>query len=189
MGRPSAVLPRDPAAAGPEDSVAAQICRDNVRTYARDSNGNTGVWFFSLDASRLAAVLAARSIYRVPYFWSKLSLRREGDRMEYTTVRRWPGPRGAASSTQITIGSQYQPDELTTFDHYLTARYTLFGTWGKQMLYARAQHEPWTLHRAEAHAVDDELVPAVGLPRPEGPPVVHWSPGVDVRIGPPRKMP
>src|SRR5918912_739696 len=30
----------------------------NVRTYVRDGRGRRGIWFFSLDAARLAAVLA-----------------------------------------------------------------------------------------------------------------------------------
>src|SRR5215211_2195923 len=29
----------------------------NVRTYVRDGGGRTGIWFFSLDAARLPAVL------------------------------------------------------------------------------------------------------------------------------------
>ena len=40
----------------------------NVRTYAVGPSGERGVWFFSLDASRLAAVVTARATYRVPYF-------------------------------------------------------------------------------------------------------------------------
>ena len=35
--------------------------------------------------------------------------------------------------------------------------------------------------------VDDQLLTAAGLPAPDGPPLVHWSPGVDVTIGRPEK--
>ena len=44
---------------------------------------------------------------------------------------------------------------------------------------------PWPLHRAEALTVDDGLISAAGLPEPSGEPLVHYSPGVDVRIGRP----
>jgi uncharacterized protein YqjF (DUF2071 family) len=44
------------------------------------------------------------------------------------------------------------------------------------------------LHRAEVLHLDDELVTAAGLPAPVGAPVVHWAPGVDVRIGVPRRL-
>jgi hypothetical protein len=50
---------------------------------------------------------------------------------------------------------------------------------------AAAFHEPWPLHRARISRLDDELVTAAGLPRPEGSPLVHYSPSVEVRIGPP----
>lgn len=42
----------------------------NVRTYVRAADGTTGLWFFSLDAARLGAVIVARARYRIPYFWS-----------------------------------------------------------------------------------------------------------------------
>jgi hypothetical protein len=43
------------------------------------------------------------------------------------------------------------------------------------------------LHRATADWNGD-LVAAAGLPAPEGDPIVHWSPGVDVLIGYPRRV-
>jgi hypothetical protein len=36
-----------------------------------------------------------------------------------------------------------------------------------------------------AEVVDDRLVRAAGLPQPAEAPLVHYSPGVDVRIGRP----
>ena len=44
----------------------------NVRTYVRATDGTTGIWFLSLDASRLGAVVVARTTYRLPYFWSDM---------------------------------------------------------------------------------------------------------------------
>jgi uncharacterized protein len=45
----------------------------NVRLYSRESDGTRGVVFRSLDASRLAVVLAARAA-GIPYVWSRASL-------------------------------------------------------------------------------------------------------------------
>src|SRR4051794_11218971 len=39
----------------------------NVRTYVHLDGREPGVWFFSLDASNLAAALAARAAYGLPY--------------------------------------------------------------------------------------------------------------------------
>jgi uncharacterized protein YqjF (DUF2071 family) len=159
----------------------------NVRTYVTGPEGEPGVWFLSLDASRLGAVPFARSTYRVRYFWSKMSFDRKGDSITYAARRRWPGNAGAVSETTIDIGSPYSPDELTPFDHYLTARWSMYGTWGGTLLLARARHEPWPLRRAHA-TWRDEFISAAGLPDPTGEPVVHWSAGVDVEIGYPRQL-
>jgi uncharacterized protein len=35
--------------------------------------------------------------------------------------------------------------------------------------------------------LDDHLLTAAGLPAPEGEPLVHYSPGVDVTIGRPER--
>src|SRR5579884_1346566 len=50
----------------------------NVRTYVCDAHGNCGVWFFSLDADRLAAVVGARTGYRLPYQWASMKVLRDG---------------------------------------------------------------------------------------------------------------
>lgn len=49
----------------------------NVRLYSREPDGTRGVVFLSLDASRLAVVLAARSA-GIPYVWSSTSFLTEG---------------------------------------------------------------------------------------------------------------
>ncbi|WP_162794910.1 YqjF family protein, partial [Nonomuraea lactucae] len=66
----------------------------NVRTYVRDARGRNGVWFFSLDAGRLVAALAGRAGFRLPYFWSDMSVRADGPRWRYRCARRRPGPPG-----------------------------------------------------------------------------------------------
>ena len=96
-----------------------------------------------------------------------------------------PGPRTATSQVRVRVGAPYQPAELGDRDHFLTARWVLFSVLAGRPLFARAEHPPWPLHRAEALTVDDGLIAAAGLPAPRGAPLVHYSPGVDVRIGRP----
>lgn len=160
----------------------------NVRTYMRAADGSTGVWFLSLDAARLAAVVTARTTYRLPYFWSAMSVRTSPSHIDYETSRRWPGPRGAKSSVGIDIGAALGVDELDGFDHWLTARFRLYSARRRGVRTARAFHEPWPLHRATVTRLDDELVAATGLPQPTADPVAHWSPGVDVRVGLPERL-
>jgi uncharacterized protein YqjF (DUF2071 family) len=176
-------LPRTPSA-----PWVSRFCETNVRTYVRDRHGRAGIWFFSLDASRLAVVLAARSTFRLPYMWSRMSLVRRGDSIMYTCARRWPGPRGTSSRVIVDIGTPFDAAELTARDHFLTARWRLFSMHGGWQRFADAQHDPWPLRRATVRYLDDQLVAAAGLPQPTEPPLVHYSPGVDVRIGMPRRL-
>jgi uncharacterized protein YqjF (DUF2071 family) len=166
----------------------SQFAETNVRTYVRSADGEPGIWFFSLDAARLGAVLVARATYRLPYFWSHLRLERTDSTVSYACRRRWPGPRGARSSAVIEVGDRYRPDELTGLDHFLTARWGLFSAPLSGLHHARADHDPWPLRRAEVRHVRDELVTASGLPAPTGPPLAHFSTSVEVRLGWPYRV-
>jgi uncharacterized protein YqjF (DUF2071 family) len=164
----------------------SNFCETNVRTYVRDQEGRSGIWFFSLEASRLGAVVAARvTPYRLPYFWSWMGLAERDGEIAYRTRRRWPGPRAVASRVRIGIGAPIAPADVTELEHFLTARWRLFSEAGGRPVSARAAHQPWPLHRARALTVDDQLIAAAGLPAPAGEPLVHYSPGVDVAIGRP----
>jgi uncharacterized protein len=164
----------------------SEFCETNVRTYVRDDAGRAGIWFFSLDAARLGAVVVARTTYRLPYFWSSMRLARSGQVISYDCRRRFPGP-AAASQVRISIGDPFSTAELDERDHFVTARWILFSVSGNRHRLARAAHQPWPLHRAQVLACDDRLIAAAGLPQPDGQPLVHYSPGVDVRIGRPEK--
>jgi uncharacterized protein YqjF (DUF2071 family) len=159
----------------------------NVRTYVHGPDGRTGVWFLSLDATRLAPVATARTWFRLPYHWSAMSLAWGAGRggaatLTYRCRRRAPGP-AASSRVVVEVGERYDPAELGALDHWLTARWALYAAGPAGLRTIDADHGPWPLHRAHAVEVDDGLVIAAGLPRPIGEPLVHWSPGVEVRIG------
>lgn len=158
----------------------------NVRTYVRSADGVSGVWFFSLDAARLGAVLVARSTYRIPYVWSRVRLEHRDGLVTYTSRRRWPGPRGASTRIVIEPGDSRDPATLTDLDHFLTARWAAFSAPPSGLRHARVAHEPWPLQDARVVELDDHLLTAVGLPPPTGEPIVQSSPGVEVRFGWPR---
>ena len=163
----------------------SSFCETNVRTYVLDPQGRPGIWFFSLDAARAGAVAVARATYRLPYYWSRMRLATRGDEVVYWCQRRWPGPRPVTSRVRISVGEQFGAGELDDRDHFLTARWVLFSSAGARHRFARAYHPPWPLYRAQVVMADDHLVAAAGLPPPRGEPLVHYSPGVDVKIGRP----
>jgi hypothetical protein len=159
----------------------------NVRLYSVDGAGRRGVVFLSLDASRLAAVLAARAV-GVPYRWAHT-------RVECTSEGRWRGTSrryrtGVGSRTGVgcTVlldieGSIPRPSPLEVF---LTARWGLHLRRAGRTVYWPNDHPPWCLHAARAVRVKENLVAAAGLPEPGRPPEsVLYSPGVPACFGVP----
>ncbi|MEU6021831.1 DUF2071 domain-containing protein [Micromonospora sp. NPDC047134] len=155
----------------------------NVRTYVRDDRDRSGVWFLSLDAARLPAVVAGRTSYGLPYFWSEMTVRRSEDVISYRCSRRWPAPRGARCDVDVRLGPALNERELDEQAYFLTARYRLFSVVLGRLVAAEAEHVDWPLHRAELLHLDQDLLPAAGLPAPDGQPLLHASPGVPVRLG------
>ena len=153
----------------------------NVRTYVVDPTGRRGVWFFSLDAARLAAVIGGRVGYALPYYWSKMRVQCDGQTAFYRSVRRH-GP-AAVSHVEVDIDEWLAaPDDLEVF---LTARFRLYALRDGSLLRADVEHPPWPLKRARAKRIDDTLVRAAGLPEPRGEPLVHFASAVDVLVSRP----
>lgn len=156
----------------------------NVRLYSVDRHGRRGVVFRSLEASRLLPVTIGRGVFRLPYKWARMTIRRDADTVAYTSSRRWPGPRGTRCRLAVRVGGRIE--EPTALEHFLTARWGLHHTaFGRPVLLPNS-HPRWPLYRAELLYCEDELIGAAGLPSPLGPPVsVLYSPGVAVRFGRP----
>ncbi len=158
----------------------------NVRTYVRDVNGERGVWFLSLDADRLAAVVGARTGFHLPYQWAQMRLDRIGSAVTYSSRRNGLlASCPAHSEIEIEIGDPFEADELTERDHFLTALFRLYTTFRHGLSYVPVEHDPWPLFRARVLRLDEDLIAATGLPAPEGDPLVHYSPGVEVKVGGP----
>jgi uncharacterized protein YqjF (DUF2071 family) len=82
--------------------------------------------------------------------------------LTYSSRRRWPGPRSAATRVVVRPG-----DRLPVGDplgDFLTARWGLHTRAFGRTLYVPNRHERWPLHRANLLHLDDELVAACGLP-------------------------
>jgi uncharacterized protein YqjF (DUF2071 family) len=152
----------------------------NVRLYGVDARGRRGVVFRSLDADRLLPVLAARLTHRLPYCWSRMRLRRDGDELTYRSRRRWPAPRGAGAQIRVRIGGPVDP---TPLDDFLTARWGLHVRWYGRTGYLPVDHVAWPLQAAELLELDETLITSAGLPAPVGPPRVLYSAGLRVRVG------
>lgn len=159
----------------------------NVRTYVIDPAGCRAVWFFSLDADRLAAVAGARIGYGLPYFWASMRVIEEESTVRYQSRRRWPHARNVASDISVQPGEPFCPEELTERDYFLTARYRLCALRFGQLVYGQIEHEAWPLARCRLVKLQQTFIEAAGLASPQGAPLVHFSPDLDVGIGYPRR--
>ncbi len=156
----------------------------NVRTYVRGPDGGTGVWFSSLEITRLLGVMVARTVFRVPYTWASMDIVEKQGAVSYRSRRRWPSPRGAHANVHVRLGG---PAERTPLVDFLVNRWRAYTTSSNgSVIYAPVAHEPWDLYDAELSGLSQDLLAATELPAPTGSPLVHYSPGVSARVGLPR---
>ncbi|MCX4528538.1 MULTISPECIES: YqjF family protein [unclassified Streptomyces] len=156
----------------------------NVRLYSVDEQGRRGVVFRSMDAARLLPVVFGRLGFRLPYLWSRMSVRTAGATITYASSRRWPGPRGAHSRISLSPGERIA--EPTELEYFLTARWGMHNAFPGGPAYLPNDHPRWPLHRAELISCEENLLTSAGLSPPTAPPVsVLYSPGVPVRLGRP----
>jgi len=149
----------------------------NLRTYVHGPAG-PGIWFFSLDADRLAAVLGARLTFGLPYHWADMNVKKEQHRLQYYLSR---GGRARAHIEIECGGFLQESDPLATF---LTARFRLYTVYRGRLASAAVEHKPWPLQMAHPARLEQTVTLASGFDVAGRDPVIHFSSGVDVRIGP-----
>jgi uncharacterized protein YqjF (DUF2071 family) len=154
----------------------------NVRTYVHQGGRAPGVWFFSLDAAKAIAVLIARAGWDLPYHLATMDLSRDGDVVRYASERRMPGPTPAALALEYAVEEAMGEARAGTFEHFLAERYVLYAHGKRGLRRGRVHHHPYSLHRARVVRVEQSMVSAAGLPRPDGAPHALYSPGVDVDV-------
>jgi uncharacterized protein YqjF (DUF2071 family) len=150
-----------------------------VRTYVVGPDGVPGVWFFTLEADRLIAVLAARASYHLPYRWAKMAVREHEKQVEYRSERNRLFGKGQ-TDIAVEAGAMMQPGEL---DHFLTARFRLYAASRSRIAYAPVEHGAWPLQNARVLRLEENLLENSGVPRPQGSPLVHFSQTLKVKAG------
>lgn len=152
----------------------------NVRTYVHH-NGVPGVWFFSLDTNSSAAVLAARSVYHLPYHYADIELKQRGKKINYDLSREADDPPAEFKATW-SIGDPLPRSQTGSREFFLTERYILYTEHDDQLYRARIYHEPWPLQEAELTKWGSTMIEANRLPPPKTEPIVHYAEQVDVEI-------
>jgi uncharacterized protein len=145
----------------------------NVRTYVT-LGGKPGVYFFSLDAGRRAAVWGARIGYSLPYYYARMKV--EGtEEIRYRSERQ-QGPRPAELRGRYGATSEIKLRERGTRENWLTERYCLY-TVDRRGRPWRAQihHAQWPLQDAAAEFEVNTMGAAVGVELKGQPQLTHFS--------------
>jgi uncharacterized protein len=156
------------------------FCELNVRTYVT-YEGKPGVWFSSLDATNPLAVIGARQAFHLPYYNANMSLRREGDTIQYVssrTHRNAPSADFRANYKPTTPVYLSRPGTLVS---WLTERYCLYAADKSEHLYrAEIHHVPWPLQDAQADIQVNTMAHAGGIDLPDTAPLLHYAEQIDV---------
>lgn len=155
----------------------------NVRTYVRDAQGRTGVWFYSLDCAQPLAVWAARAFFGLPYFPARMRERVCPSGEVSYECRRQGSAQTARFAYRGVDGATIAGEG--TIEQFLIERYRLFAVRRGRLFTGEVWHEPYPLQRAEVFGWDGEPLRQAGF-AVGAQPFAHaiFSPGVDVRVFP-----
>ena len=159
----------------------------NLRTYVTSPRtGKRGVYFFSLDCSSPLAVIGARTLFRLPYFFAGMDRAEHNGHTLYRSRRLGSSaPRFRADFRPTGPVQLSTPGSLAAF---LTERYCLFTPdrfpHAGRILCGDIHHDPWPLQPAQADIAVDEIPAAHGIALPDVSPVLHFSRALEVYIWP-----
>jgi uncharacterized protein YqjF (DUF2071 family) len=153
----------------------------NVRTYVH-LDGDSGVWFFSLDANSSLAVYGARMFYYLPYFTASIDFDPGSEKKTFISRR---SDQTARFSAAWQVGASLTAAEPGTLDFFLVERYQLFTERDGALYRCRIHHDPWPLQQANLiSSPQSSMAEACGLPRPATKPVARCAGPVSVDIWP-----
>lgn len=157
----------------------------NVRTYVyRD--GVPGVWFFSLDANHILAVLGARTFFSLPYFNARIMCEKDGSDVSFWSARTETKAEFAASWT---VGDEVPMAAPGSLDFFLVERYCLYAAQRDALYRCRIHHQPWPLQATRSlEGLRYGVVAANGIPMPEGAPKMQCGGPVDVDVWAPERV-
>lgn len=146
----------------------------NVRTYVT-ADGKPGVWFFSLDAARRAAVEVARLTFHLPYFYARMRAYEKNGEMHYDSERADRRRSGEELKARYGPAGERFQARLGTLEHFLAERYCLYAQRkdGK-ILRGEIHHAPWQLQPARAEITKNVMTKALGV-NLRGRPLLHFA--------------
>ena len=159
----------------------------NVRTYVRAPRepDKPGVYFFSLDAASLLAVIGARAGAGLPYYWADMRAKVSNDDVEYLSTRRGEPPAQLIARYRATGGVSPNKSDL---ERFVTERYCLYTVRAGKVQRIEIHHLPWPLQPAEAEFEVNTIAEAQGLKLPPEKPVMQFAKVLEVFIFAPQEI-
>ncbi len=119
----------------------------NVRTYVR-CNGLSGVYFFSLDADKILAVLGAR-LATLPYFCANMAMNEDKEgRFHYQSGRKGESNAAFEGSYRPNSTSYYPGNKSLSF--WLLERYYLWTAKNGSIFRGDIHHKQWKVQDVDA---------------------------------------
>ncbi|MFT9848460.1 YqjF family protein [Aneurinibacillus sp. REN35] len=155
----------------------------NVRTYVT-YDGKPGVFFFSLDAAHLLAVIAARKLLSLPYYRARIDVRLTAKEIIYHSHRIHRPSYPASFRAHYTPTSDVFYASPGSMEQWLTERYCLY-TYDDRYIYrGDIHHTPWELQHAGADIVHSSMLAPLRFPLAKDQPILHYAKKKKVVIWP-----
>ncbi|RDW18329.1 hypothetical protein CWR48_12165 [Oceanobacillus arenosus] len=142
----------------------------NVQTYVK-RKGISGVYFFSLDANNLLAVIGAR-MATLPYFHAQMQLDKIDNAYQFASVRE--------GKERIKFKGHYRPigepffPEKGIREYWLLERYTLWTYKGGRLYRGELHHEKWAIQNVTL-SMEELSLPILSNTLLDKEAVVHYA--------------
>ena len=168
--------------------VLSNLGEINVRTYVT-LDDKPGVYFFSLDAENVSAVLGARLAYALPYFKANFKIQTTGDEVSYDS-HRTIRPKPADFSAKYRPISEVLPwrPMAESLERFVSERYCLYTVVAGHVYRTNIHHLPWPLQLASAEIAINSMAQTVPFDLSVPPPLLHFSKFLDVLVWWPERV-
>lgn len=163
----------------------------NVRTYVHRQGDDPGVWFFSLDVNHRLACWGARRFFHLPYQYARIRMESTAGaalRIDYASERLAPGPRPANCRLSYEVQGAPVPAAPGTLEHFLIERRILYAQTKSNLYLGSVHHPPFDVQRARLLELNESLLAAADIIRPDFPPLVHYAEEMHVRVDPLKRV-
>ena len=150
----------------------------NIRTYVI-KDGQSGVFFLTLDAKSLMTCFYAPRAYGLTYRYAKAKVKKQGETLHWHSRRTSDGVQLIGSSTP---SGSIQTADSATLEHFLFERYCLYTEHKGCLRRAYVYHQPWNFREAEVNLETNSLLESYDMGLDVlAPDLVHYSKGLPVK--------